>query len=95
VKARAVPALLALASEWWPTTGQPPPPRREPLLTAADQILLARGAAAKNFTTTYGNAILGSGVHVPVARTYPLDQVRDAFADLEQRHTLGKIVLLP
>ncbi len=32
---------------------------------------------------------------VPVAKTYPLDQVRDAFAELEQRHTLGKIVLLP
>jgi NADPH:quinone reductase-like Zn-dependent oxidoreductase len=32
---------------------------------------------------------------VPVARTYPLDQVRDAYAELEQRHTRGKIVLLP
>ena len=32
---------------------------------------------------------------VPVAKTYPLDQVRDAFAELEQRHTLGKIVLVP
>jgi NADPH:quinone reductase-like Zn-dependent oxidoreductase len=32
---------------------------------------------------------------VPVARAYPLDQVRDAYAELEQRHTRGKIVLLP
>ena len=32
---------------------------------------------------------------VPIAKTYPLDQVRDAFAELERRHTLGKIVLLP
>ncbi len=32
---------------------------------------------------------------VPIATTYPLDQVRDAFAELEQRHTLGKIVLVP
>lgn len=32
---------------------------------------------------------------VPIARTYPLDQVRDAYAELEKRHTRGKIVLLP
>jgi NADPH:quinone reductase-like Zn-dependent oxidoreductase len=32
---------------------------------------------------------------LPIARTYPLDRVRDAFADLERRHTRGKIVLLP
>jgi NADPH:quinone reductase-like Zn-dependent oxidoreductase len=30
-----------------------------------------------------------------VAKTYPLDQVVDAFTELEQRHTHGKIVLLP
>ncbi|MGR6916740.1 NADP-dependent oxidoreductase [[Actinomadura] parvosata] len=32
---------------------------------------------------------------VPIARTYPLDQVRDAFRELERRHTHGKIVLRP
>jgi NADPH:quinone reductase-like Zn-dependent oxidoreductase len=32
---------------------------------------------------------------VPVARTFPLTAVRDAYRELEQRHTLGKIVLLP
>ena len=30
-----------------------------------------------------------------VDATYPLEQVRDAFAELEQRHTHGKIVLIP
>ena len=30
-----------------------------------------------------------------VAATYPLDRVADAFEELEQRHTHGKIVLLP
>jgi NADPH:quinone reductase-like Zn-dependent oxidoreductase len=34
-------------------------------------------------------------LEVQVARTYPLDQVRDAFVDLAARHTRGKIVLLP
>jgi NADPH:quinone reductase-like Zn-dependent oxidoreductase len=34
-------------------------------------------------------------VEVPIARTFPLDRVRDAYRELEQRHTRGKIVLLP
>jgi NADPH:quinone reductase-like Zn-dependent oxidoreductase len=32
---------------------------------------------------------------VPIARTYPLAEVRDAYRELERRHTLGKIVLIP
>ena len=32
---------------------------------------------------------------LPIARTYPLDRVRDAFTELERRHTRGKIVLVP
>ncbi|MEU5880073.1 NADP-dependent oxidoreductase [Spirillospora sp. NPDC047279] len=34
-------------------------------------------------------------LEVPIARTYPLEQVRDAFRELERRHTHGKIVLRP
>jgi NADPH2:quinone reductase len=34
-------------------------------------------------------------IEVPIAATYPLDEVREAFEQLEDRHTLGKIVLLP
>jgi NADPH:quinone reductase-like Zn-dependent oxidoreductase len=34
-------------------------------------------------------------LEIPIARTYPLAQVRDAYRDLERRHTLGKIVLIP
>lgn len=32
---------------------------------------------------------------LPVATAYPLDNVREAFTDLEKRHTRGKIVLVP
>jgi NADPH:quinone reductase-like Zn-dependent oxidoreductase len=32
---------------------------------------------------------------IPIAATYPLQQVRDAYRELEQRHTVGKIVLHP
>jgi NADPH:quinone reductase-like Zn-dependent oxidoreductase len=34
-------------------------------------------------------------LEVPIAAEFPLERVRDAFRLLEQRHTLGKIVLLP
>ncbi|HKE65454.1 MAG TPA: NADP-dependent oxidoreductase [Micromonosporaceae bacterium] len=34
-------------------------------------------------------------LEVPIARTYPLGQVQDAFRDLERGHTHGKIVLRP
>jgi NADPH:quinone reductase len=34
-------------------------------------------------------------IEVPIAATYPLEEVREAFEQLEDRHTLGKIVLLP
>ncbi len=34
-------------------------------------------------------------ITVPIAATYPLDQVQAAFQELEQRHTRGKIVLIP
>ena len=40
--------------------------------------------------------LVASGqIEIPIAATYKLEQVRDAFAELEQRHTLGKIVLVP
>jgi NADPH:quinone reductase-like Zn-dependent oxidoreductase len=34
-------------------------------------------------------------LELPVARTYPLSEVRAAYRELEQRHTRGKIVLIP
>ncbi|NDU74203.1 zinc-binding dehydrogenase [Actinomadura sp. DSM 109109] len=34
-------------------------------------------------------------LEVPIARVHPLDQVRDAFRELERRHSRGKIVLRP
>jgi NADPH:quinone reductase-like Zn-dependent oxidoreductase len=41
-------------------------------------------------------ALIASGdLQVPIAATFPLDQVRAAFSTLEQGHIRGKIVLLP
>jgi NADPH:quinone reductase-like Zn-dependent oxidoreductase len=41
-------------------------------------------------------ALVADGsLEIPIARTYPLDQVREAFRELAARHTRGKIVLIP
>ena len=66
-------------------------------------------AAAKVGARTYGEGsaacavVLGElarlaargELEVPIARTYPLEQVQDAFQELERGHTHGKIVLRP
>ena len=39
--------------------------------------------------------IANERLEIPIAATYTLEQVRDAYRELEQRHTLGKIVLHP
>lgn len=41
-------------------------------------------------------ALIAEGrLEVPIARVYPLAEVREAYTELERRHTLGKIVLRP
>jgi NADPH:quinone reductase-like Zn-dependent oxidoreductase len=66
-------------------------------------------AAARHGAKTAGGAEVASAqvlselaqlvsdgkLEIPIARAYPLEQVRDAYRELEQRHTLGKIVLHP
>jgi NADPH:quinone reductase-like Zn-dependent oxidoreductase len=39
--------------------------------------------------------VADGSLEIPIARTFPLEQVRDAYRELEKRHTHGKIVLLP
>jgi NADPH:quinone reductase-like Zn-dependent oxidoreductase len=39
--------------------------------------------------------IADGDLEIPIAAVYPLDEVRQAFRTLEQRHTRGKIVLRP
>lgn len=52
------------------------------------------GASAANLAELA--ALIADGrLEVPIARVYPLAEVREAFTELERRHTLGKIVLRP
>ncbi len=66
-------------------------------------------AAQQHGVKTEGNAAAASAavlaelaamveageLEVPIAGVYPLEQVRDAYRELEHRHALGKIVLVP
>jgi NADPH:quinone reductase-like Zn-dependent oxidoreductase len=67
-------------------------------------------AAAKYGVKTDGGTAAGPGsrvlaelagliadghLEVPIANVYPLAQVREAYTELERRHTHGKIVLRP
>ena len=45
--------------------------------------------------TALADHIAAGRIDIPIAATYPLVRVRDAYAELEQRHTRGKIVLIP
>jgi NADPH:quinone reductase-like Zn-dependent oxidoreductase len=52
------------------------------------------GAAADVLAQLAG--LLAAGrLEIPIAKVYPLAEVRDAYRELEQRHTRGKIVLVP
>jgi NADPH:quinone reductase-like Zn-dependent oxidoreductase len=55
------------------------------------------GAAAASAATLaeLAEAIATGDLVVPIQRTYPLDEVRAAFTELEAGHVEGKIVLIP
>lgn len=58
----------------------------------------AEGSAAGASTSVLAELaelIAAGQLEVPIAATFPLDRVQDAFGLLEHGHTLGKIVLLP
>jgi NADPH2:quinone reductase len=52
-------------------------------------------AATTEVLSELAGLVATGAVEVPIAATFPLDKVQDAFAELEERHTRGKIVLLP
>lgn len=54
----------------------------------------AAGASAHTLAELAG-LIADGALEIRIARVYPLDQVRDAYRELERGHTRGKIVLTP
>jgi NADPH:quinone reductase-like Zn-dependent oxidoreductase len=65
---------------------------------AAKYGVMAEGSQAAATAEVLGElaGLLASGrLEIPIAKVYPLAEVRDAYRELEQRHTHGKIVLKP
>ncbi len=54
----------------------------------------AAGASAAVLAELAGLVAAGR-LEIPIAATFPLAQVRDAYTELERGHTRGKIVLIP
>jgi NADPH:quinone reductase-like Zn-dependent oxidoreductase len=52
-------------------------------------------AASAEVLAELADMIAVGELEVPIAATYPLDRVREAYTALEPRHTRGKIVLIP
>jgi NADPH:quinone reductase-like Zn-dependent oxidoreductase len=52
-------------------------------------------AASADVLADLAGLLNAGALEIPIARVYPLTQVREAFRELEQRHTRGKIVLMP
>ena len=52
-------------------------------------------AASADVLGELAGLIADGRLEIPIAKAYPLAAVREAYRDLEQRHTLGKIVLIP
>ena len=52
-------------------------------------------ASTREVLTKMASLVASGDVEIPIAATYPLAEVRGAFAVLERRHTRGKIVLIP
>jgi NADPH:quinone reductase-like Zn-dependent oxidoreductase len=54
----------------------------------------AKAATAEVLSELTGLIAAGK-MDIPIAKTFPLSEVREAYRELEQRHTRGKIVLVP
>jgi NADPH:quinone reductase len=52
-------------------------------------------ASTPEVLTQIADLVASGAIEIPIAATFPLDRVADAFVELERRHTRGKIVLIP
>jgi NADPH:quinone reductase-like Zn-dependent oxidoreductase len=78
-----------------------PPERIETIISRAKaQEVGAKVEGSGDASTTevlseIAELVASGEIEIPIAATYPLEKVRDAYAELEERHTRGKIVLVP
>lgn len=55
----------------------------------------SQAAANAQVLAELAGLIAAGRLEIPIAKVFPLSDVRDAYRELEQRHTHGKIVLIP
>ena len=98
------------ASQWLKSHGVIPVAYGDGVAAERLDTIADFAAAAKHGVKTDGGTAAGPGarvlaelaglisdghLEVPIANVYPLAQVREAYTELERRHTHGKIVLRP
>ena len=78
------------------------PPGRIETIISRDKALEVGGkvegsgdASTTQVLSEMAELVASGQIEIPIAATYPLERVQDAFAELEKRHTRGKIVLIP
>jgi NADPH:quinone reductase len=78
-----------------------PPDRIETIISFdAAKEYGTKAAGSSDATTTdvlteIADLVASGRIEIPIAATYPLTRVKDAYDELEKRHTRGKIVLIP
>ncbi len=68
---------------------------REKALEVGAKVEGSTDASTTEVLAEMADLVAAGQIDIPIAATYALDDVRDAFAELEARHTHGKIVLIP
>src|SRR4029077_5577828 len=82
---------LGVAAERIDTIADSAPPARHGVKTAGG----AEAGPGAQVLAELAGLIADGHLEVPIANVYPLAQVREAYTELERRHTRGKIVLRP
>jgi NADPH:quinone reductase len=68
---------------------------REKALEIGAKVEGSGDASTTEVLSEMAGLVVSGQIEIPIAAAYPLDKVRDAYAELEERHTRGKIVLIP
>ena len=85
----------------WPSSSGSTPDRIDTIIaweTAEEVGAKAEGSATASSAEVLAEMaehVASGRIIVPIAATYRLDQVGEAYEELEKRHTRGKIVLIP
>ena len=85
---------------WPPTSASPATASRRSSLSrrprnSGPSPMAAATASTAEVLAEMADLVASGAIEIPIAATYPLEEVADAFEELGQRHTRGKIVLIP